>query len=424
MTQTVTGQLPASEGLGRPFAWLWASSAGANAGDGLVRTLLPLLVVAGHPEPGVVAGLLAVNMLPWLLFALPAGVIVDRLDKRQIMLVSNLFRTAALLGAAAAHFAFDAPLLAWFALAFALGVAETLYDTAAPAMLPAIVEDRHLERANGKLSVPQIILNEMAGPPAAGLLLGVSVGLTLFTGATLYLLAAVLLLGIARRAPVPALREESAQPPQRSVRQDIAAGLRFVAKHPALRLTLLTSALCGLVYSATFSLLVLLSTSHLGTGPTGYGLLLAAGSVGAIAGSRLTPFLTDRLGTLRVARWSLAASGAAYVALGLAPHPLVAAGALLANGVFLMGWNIPVLSLRQRLTPAAFRGRVISVARLAAWGSMPVGAALGGLLAGLTSVPAMFVIAGSVLTAGSLLLLAPLRDPEPSAPQTPGRTPA
>ncbi|MGM9336445.1 MFS transporter [Streptomyces murinus] len=410
--------------LGRPFHWLWASTAASNAGDGITRTLLPLLVVAHHPDPAAVAGLTTVNMLPWLLFALPAGVLADRVDRRRIVLGSNLVRGAALLGAALV-LATDRPLPLLYALAFLLGVAETLADTAAPAMLPRLVEARHLERANGRLSAAQIVLNEMVGPPVAGLLAGLTAAAALATGGTLYAVAALLLLGLAPLArATPDTGSGSAPEPasptgaRDGVLRDIRQGLRFVLGHRTLRRTLAASALYGLVFSATFSMLVLLSERTLRLSETGYGLLLAAGSVGAVAGSWLAPRAADRLPTVRLARWSLAGSGAAYVTLGLVRHPALAALALAANGVFMMGWNIPVLSLRQRLTPEDLQGRVMSVSRLCSWGSMPVGATLGGLLATTLTVPSVFVVCGGVLAVGALLLLAPLRD-EPPAPTAP-----
>jgi MFS family permease len=408
--------------LGRPFRWLWASTAASNAGDGITRTLLPLLVVAHHPDPAAVAGLTTVNMLPWLLFALPAGVLADRFDRCRIVLGSNVVRGAALLGAALV-LATDRALPLLYGLAFLLGIAETLADTAAPAMLPRLVEPRQLERANGRLSAAQIVLNEMVGPPVAGLLAGLTAAAALATGGTLYALAALLLLGLAplaRTGPEPVPPEPAPPEARDGVLRDIRQGLRFVLGHRTLRLTLAASALYGLVFSATFSMLVLLSERTLRLSQTGYGLLLAAGSVGAVAGSWLAPRAADRLPTVRLARWSLAGSGAAYVALGLVRHPALAALALAANGVLMMGWNIPVMSLRQRLTPEDLQGRVMSVSRLCSWGSMPVGATLGGLLAAALTVPAVFVVCGSVLALGALLLLAPLRDEPPAPPHEKG----
>ncbi|MFS4094238.1 MFS transporter [Streptomyces sp. AF1A] len=398
--------------LGRPFRWLWASTAASNAGDGITRTLLPLLVVTHHPDPAAVAGLTTVNMLPWLLFALPAGVLVDRTDRRRIVLGSNVVRGAALLGAAVV-LAGDRPLALLYALAFLLGIAETLADTAAPAMLPRLVDERQLERANGRLSAAQIVLNEMVGPPVAGLLAGLTAVAALAAGGALYAVAALLLLGLAPLAhPGRAVASDGRRG---GVLRDVRAGLGFVLGHRTLRLTLAASALYGVVFSATFSMLVLLSDRALGLNGTGYGLLLAAGSLGAVAGSWLAPRAADRLPVVRLARWSLVASGAAYAALGLQRQPVLAALVLAANGVFMTGWNIPVMSLRQRLTPEHLQGRVMSVSRLCSWGSMPVGATLGGLLAEALSVPAVFTVCGTVLAVGALLLLAPLRH-DPPAP--------
>ncbi|MFE9837679.1 MFS transporter [Streptomyces sp. NPDC005551] len=411
--------------LGRPFRWLLASAAASNAGDGITRTLLPLLVVAHHPDPAAVAGLTAVNMLPWLLFALPAGVLVDRADRRRIVLGSNAVRAAALAGAALV-LAQDRPLGLLYALAFVLGIAETLADTAAPAMLPRLVDERHLERANGRLSAAQIVLNETAGPPVAGLLAGLTAAAALAAGGALYALAALLLLGLAPLARTePAPKPDGARSAQArgggrgGVLRDIREGVGFVLRHPTLRLTLAASTLYGLVFSATFSMLVLLSDRTLGLSGTGYGLLLAAGSLGAVVGSWLAPRAADRLPTVRLAFWSLTASGAAYVLLGTARDPVLAGLALAANGVFMMGWNIPVMSLRQRLTPENLQGRVMSVSRLCAWGTMPLGALLGGLLAEILSVPAVFVVCGTVLAAGALLLLTLLRGSQATAGEPP-----
>ncbi|MFE9555039.1 MFS transporter [Streptomyces sp. NPDC006703] len=390
--------------LGRPFRWLWSSSVASNAGDGITRTLLPLLVVAGHPQPLVVAGLTAVNMLPWLLFALPAGVLVDRHDRRRLLVLSNVVRAAALLGAIAAFAAGGSvPLL--YGLAFVLGIAETLAETAAPAMLPAIVAPQQLERANGRLFAPQVILNEMAGPPLAGLLVGIGATLALATGGALYAIAAVLLTGLAKVVPAP---RETARAGS-SMWREIRAGVGFVLGRAALARTLAASALYGLVYSATFSMLVLLAYGSLRLHAVGYGLLLTVGSIGSVFGTWLAGRLAEKVPTIPLALASLVLSGTAYIAMGLAGNVVAVGAALLCNGVFMMSWNIPVLSLRQRFAPAELQGRVMSVSRLCSWGTMPLGAALGGLLARFSSVATVFVTFGAALIVGALVLLAPLR---------------
>ncbi|MGK4580721.1 MFS transporter [Kitasatospora sp. HPMI-4] len=400
--------MPRAPGLGRPFRWLWSSSVASNAGDGISRTLLPLLVVADHPQPLVVSGLTAVNMLPWLLFALPAGALADRHDRRRLLVISNVVRAAALL-AAVAVFAAGASIAVLYGLAFVLGIAETLAETAAPAMLPDLVPKEELEKANSRLFAPQIILNEMAGPPIAGLLAGLGAAAALATGGTLYAVAALLLTGlvVAARGVPQAVRPAASAPS--SIRRDIRAGVRYVVGHTVLLRTVATSALYGLVYSATFSMLVLLAYRTLGLDSTGYGLLLTVGSIGSLLGTWAVDRLSRRLPAVPMAIGSLMLSGAAYLTMGLAGNVVLVGAALLCNGFFMMSWNIPVLSLRQRLTPADLQGRVTSVARLCSWGTMPVGATLGGLLARSTSVTTVFMASGALLIVGAVVLLAPLR---------------
>ena len=359
---------------------------------------------------------MAVNMLPWLLFALPAGVLADRVAKRRLVIASNLLRAVALLCVIAANSG-SRSLAVLYLLAFLLGIAETLFDTAAPAMLPGLVDSHDLARANGRLFAVQTIFNEMLGPPLAGVLIGVAAGLALSGSGAFYLAGAVCMLAATRR-----FTEGADSPPREnraeSMWRGMADGIRFVASHATLRVTTLAGALYGLVYSAAFSMLVLLSRQTLRMSPIGYGLLTTAGAVGALAGSMLAARLAERVPALRHARWSLVASGAAYIMLGLSRNGVQAGIAIFLNGIFMMGWNVPVVTLRQRLTPAQFQGRVMSVARLCTWGTMPLGALAGGLLARATSVPEAFIVCGTVLITGSAVLFS-LRQQDPSSEPPP-----
>ncbi|WP_281180003.1 MFS transporter [Nocardia amamiensis] len=388
------------------FRWLWSSAGLSGLADGITRILLPLLVVAEHPQPMALAGLTVATMAPWLLFALPAGVLVDRYDRRLILLCSNGVRALALVAGMAVCTLTDAlPIL--YALGFTLGMAETLADTAAPAILPQIVPSEHLERANSRIYAQQVITG-MAAPPLAALLVGAGALPALGAGGSLYAAAAVLVLGLAA-APAARRAENIAG---RSMWRDIRTGTAFVLAHPALARTLAVSALYAIVFAATGSMLVLLSYQTLGLVETGYGLLLTIGSIGSIAGTWIAPRLTARLPLLTVAGATLVLSGLAYVVLGVSSSVAVAGIALFCNGIFVMSWNIPMLSLRQRLAPPELQGRVMSVSRLCSWGMMPIGAVFGGVLAEAASVGTVFVTAGVVLIVGSIALLAPLRSEE------------
>jgi MFS family permease len=388
------------------FRWLWSSAGLSGLGDGITRILLPLLVVAEHPQPIALAGLTVVTMAPWLLFALPSGVLVDRYDRRLILLCSNGIRALALVAAMVVFTLTDAlPIL--YALGFALGMAETLADTAAPAMLPEIVRREELERANSRLFAQQII-TDMAAPPLAGLLVGTGALLALGAGGSLYAGAAALVLGLGLAPPA----RRAGDVPDRSMWREIRTGTGFVFAHPALTRTLIVSALYAIVFAATGSMLVLRSYETLEVRETGYGLLLTVGSIGSIAGTWIAPRLTARLPVLTVAEGTLVLSGLTYVVVGVSSSVVIVGAAVFCNGIFVMSWNIPMLSLRQRLAPPELHGRVMSVSRLCSWGMMPIGAALGGVLAEATSVGAVFVTSGAVLIVGSVALLAPLRSEE------------
>lgn len=402
----MSADVVAPSALGRPFAWLWASTAASSAGDGLVRATLPLLVVAAAGRgASEVAAVSTAGYLPWLLVALPVGVLVDRVDRRRILVLGNLLRVVALV-AVALFVPSGLSLAGLVVLAAVLGTAEVLVDSAAPAVLPALVHPDQLERANARLFLPQVVLNDLLGPAVAGVLVAASALTAVLTSSLAYLVAA-LVLGLGALGGV-AVRP-AAPPAQESVLASLRAGLLFIRRDRVLVLVLAGSGLFALTYAAMFAMLVVVARDRLGLGPAGYGLLLSTAAVGALAGS----LLASRLSGTRLAVPSMLASlpvaGVAYVLIGLAGDALVAVLALGVAGVATMTWNIAVVSLRQRRTPSELQGRVGSVNRLLSWGLMPLGAALAGALAAATSASTVLLAAGSLLSAGSLALLGWLR---------------
>src|SRR5918993_529878 len=146
-------------GLGSAFWRLWTSSTLSNLADGLVKVALPLVALRYTDSPTLIAGLAVVLTLPWLLFALPAGALADRLDRRRIMLAANTARAAALAALAAALAAGAGSIWLLYAVAAVLGTVETLHDTAAQSILPQLVPRDRLSRANGRLFAAEIASN-------------------------------------------------------------------------------------------------------------------------------------------------------------------------------------------------------------------------------------------------------------------------
>ncbi|MGH8874945.1 MAG: MFS transporter [Acidimicrobiia bacterium] len=153
------------EGLGPDFAKLWGAAAVSNLGDGVRLAALPLLASALTRDPGLVAGLTVALRLPWLLLSLPAGAIIDRLDRRRLMARASLLQGAAMASLGAALWAGWAGLPMLYLVAFLLGTGEVVRDTASHTVVPSLVPMELLERANGRLYATQMVANELVGPP-------------------------------------------------------------------------------------------------------------------------------------------------------------------------------------------------------------------------------------------------------------------
>jgi MFS family permease len=384
--------------LGPPFWRLWSASALSNLADGLVKIALPLVAVTLTDSPGLVAGVTLAVTLPWLLFALPAGALADRVDRRIAMVTANVARAAAVAVLAVPlvlGLESSAAIWALYAVALLLGTAETVYDTAAQSILPQVVPRDRLPRANGRLLAAELTANEFVGPPLGGLLVAAGLAAAFLTPAALWAVSIGALLLLRGGFAVP--RQE-----RTTLRADVAEGLRYLWRHRLLRTLAAMTGLFNFATNATFAVFVLHavgpdSAMHL-TEVT-YGLLFATIAAGSLIGALLADPLIRRLGRAR----SLAAGTLGGVLTvgtpALTTIPLVIAAAFLIGGITLALWNVVAVSLRQRITPDRILGRINSSYRLVAWGTRPLGAAAGGLLAELLGLRAVFAIAAALILA-------------------------
>ncbi|MFR9780051.1 MFS transporter [Micromonospora sp. MS34] len=395
----MTATVPTAR-LGRDFHHLWTASAVSNLGDGVTMVAGPLLVASLTRDPAAVAAAALAPQLPWLLFSLVSGALVDRVDRRQLIVTVNVGRglvLGALAGAVLAGVA-TVPLIC---LAFFLtGVGETLADTAAGALLPAVVPKERLEQANSRLFATYVVGNQFAAKPLGAYLFVLAAALPFGFDAATFGLAA-LLLALLRRRPVPAATPDPAViGAERSLRADIAAGLRALWAVPVLRTLAVSIAVMNVAFCAAFAAFVLYARQRLGLAEVGYGVLLTASAFGGLAGSTLATRLRARFGTPTLLRVGLLIEVGLQVVLAATRQPWVAGAALAVWGVHTMVWGVLVVSLRQRLVPDRLRGRVNSVYSLADLGGAAVGTALGGVLARATgSIVAPFWLAAAVLAA-------------------------
>jgi MFS family permease len=385
--------------VNRSFRFLLSSTALSNLADGVLKVGAPLLAVTFTRSPTQVALVGAATTLPWLLFALPAGALADRLDRRRIMVLANALRATVLLGASA--LAVLGLMNLWVMLAAVLlaSVAEVLADTSAQSILPMTVEPALLTRANGRVMSAQTIGNEFAGSPLAGLLVTLLPAAVFGGPAFLYGAAGLLLLGMRGSYRTGGAR--------RPMAGDIREALRWLWSQRMLRTLALAAGTLNFAMAAywgVFVLWVVGEDSPMGLEPGHYGLMLTVFAAGAVAGSLVSERLTALAGEHRtlIGMWLISAL------LHLVPVFLPIAWLLyptaLVWGITGGAANVLVITTRQRLIPAELLGRVNSAYRLIGMGGMPVGAALGGVLGEFAGLPAVFLgaTALSLAAVGSL----------------------
>lgn len=337
----------------------------------------PLLAVALTRDPVLVSGLAFAQRLPWLLFPLFSGAIADRVDRRLLMAVVACVRAVliATLGLAVALDRANLPLL--YVIFFLLSTGETLFDTAASTLPPAMVPAEDLPRSNARLSGAVVIANNFIGPPLGGTLFAVTMALPFFVGAGGLGAAALLLLSLRGRFRP----ERAASQSLRSLPREIGEGVRWLWGQRLLRTMALTLALLNLVLVAQVSVMALFARERLGLGPAGFGVLLAAHATGAVLGSLLAARWIAWLGASRVLRLGLCIEALSPALIALSRGPWLAGVSFALFGFHALVWDAILISERQRLTPDALRGRVSGAYRMLISGAATPGALLGGLLA-------------------------------------------
>lgn len=386
--------------LGGPFWRLWASSTVSAAGDGLTFVAVPLLAARLTRDPAQVALVQTAQQSAWLLLGLVSGALADRWDRVRIMAVTDLVQAAlfAAFAVAVAEGAVGLPLLAGFA--FVTGVAGVMGMNAASAFLPAVVRRDRLETANSWLQVGMTVPSSLLGPPIGGVLFVIAVSLPFTVDAVSFLASGLIVLTLAgrvRRTP----RTGAPQP----MRAALAEGLRYLWSSHVLRTLCLLLAVFNAVSAAVLGVLVLFVQESLGLSERGYGVLLVVFAVGGVTGMATSSWLRRRLGTHGIVVSVLSVQGAALLATGLVPAVAVTAVAFALAGATGGLWNVATISLRQRIVPDALLGRVTSAYRLVGLGSMPVGSALGGLLARGLGLSAPFLVGGVALLLTTLAAL-------------------
>ena len=396
MTRDKIGKKPRIP-LGANYWKLWSSSVISNLGDGVAQIAYPWLASAVTRSPVLIALIAVVQRLPWLLFSLPAGVITDRVDRRKLMLSMNVFRMVITAVVALVVFGQSSTLpspdeiaggidlatnwivyMTLVVAALLFGMAEVLYDNAAQTILPAVVEPEALERANGNLWGAEMVMNSFIGPPLGSLLIGVAFALPFFFDASTFAVSAALLVLVAGTFTVDRSEEELAA--KVDWWGEIKEGVKWLWRHPLLRPMAIILGCLNALGSLTFATLVLFAQEVLGVTAFVFAILGAAGAIGGVLGSVLSPRISKTLGSGTSLYTTFIAAIATSVVIGLSSNWVVV---FINFGIFSFTavlWNVITVSLRQTIIPDHLLGRVNSVYRFFAWGMMPIGLAAGGLI--------------------------------------------
>jgi predicted MFS family arabinose efflux permease len=396
---------PSTARLDGRFALLWAAGTTSALGSGLATVAAPLLVAASTDDPLTVAATAAVTWLPWLLFALPGGVLVDRVDRRRLMIAIDAVRVVVVVALAVGIATGRSGVLLLYAALFVVSTGEVVFRSASQALLPAVVPRPLLERANGWTFAGTTVAQQLVAGPLGGFLFLVAASIPFWVNAGTYAASAVLtalVAGAYRAGPAPAgaAAWAAAEPaPRRTLRREVAEGFRFLVHHRLLRTMAVLIGLLNVTLTAAIAVLVLLAQERLGLGSVGYGLLFTAlalgGLTGALVGDRLIAWVSASW-TIRV---GLLVEALLHLVLATSREAVVVGVALFAFGVHSSLWGMVANSLRQRLTPAHLLGRVGSTTLFVAAGGNCVGALLGGVLAGRFGLPAPYWV-GFVVAVG------------------------
>ncbi|MDX3195086.1 MFS transporter [Streptomyces sp. MN03-5084-2B] len=375
--------------LGGGYWRLWTSAALSNLADGVLKFALPLLAIGYTRAPALIAGLTLAFTLPWLLFALPAGAIADRRNRRSLMLLANVARATLLAGLLAAVLLDAGSIWVLYVAALGTGLAETVYDTASQAIVPQLVGRDQLPRANSRLYAAETTALELAGPPAAGLLVATAAALSLATPVALWAAAIIVLLFVRGSFKVTNTDRRPV------LRAEIAEGLSFVWHTGILRTFTVMTGVFNFASSAILAVFVLYAVgpdSAMGLSESAYGRLLSLIAAGCLAGSFFAEPAERVLGTARAIGLAFFLGAASLGVPALTADPVIIGAAFFAGGVGLIVSNVTTVSLRQRITPERLLGRTNSSHRLVAYGTKPLGALAGGLLAGSFGLQPVFAV--------------------------------
>ena len=392
-----------SKKLGSSYWKLWTATAISNLGDGVSMVAYPWLASAVTRSPILIAAAGFASRLPWLIFTLHAGVLTDRFDRRKLIVAMDFMRglLTVFVGFVVFFNKDSFPALdelatitnletnwqIYFTLlitAFLFGLAEVLRDNSAQTLMPSVVDKENLEKANGRMWSAESLTNSFIGPPLGSLLIGIAIFIPFFFDAVSFFFAVALIASL-KGTFKPVADDKPRE--KINFKAEIKEGYAWLWAHPLLRpMAIILGSMNGLgtMVGATF---ILFAQEVLETSVFTFALLGTAGAVGGTVGGLLAPKISAKLGSGRSLAMTLAAAPIGSLIIALTTTWQVVWVVVVFETFFAVLWNTITVSLRQSIIPTHLLGRVNSVYRFFAWGSIPIGMFVGGgLVSALTLV--------------------------------------
>jgi len=382
----------------RPFSRLLASSVVSNLGDGLRVTALPLLAASLTRDPAAIAAVTAVVWLPWLVFGLVGGTVVDRVSRIGLLIGVQVARMLVIAALALLVWQDQASMAVIYVVAFCIGIGEVLADTAMQAVIPTLVAEPELERANGQLYATQAVANDFVGPPVGGVLYAGWAAVPFAANAAAWALSAILLSRLFVIQPRRIAR------PATSFVEDVVVGAKWLSRHEVLRVLLVWGAIVNASLVAFGSITVLFALEILGVSEAAFGFLAAAIGLGGITGTLVAGRLVRRFGRGRLIGAGAVAGGAGGMLAGLVGSPVLFAALMFVLTASAAVVSIVVSALRQSIVPNELLGRVHATFRVFSYGAIPLGALAGGWIAGAYGLRAPYLIGGVIVMAAGVVV--------------------
>jgi MFS family permease len=378
------------------FLKLWTAETISVFGSAITQLALPIIAATTLNVTPFEFGLLTtIEFLPFILFSLPAGVWVDRLRRRPILIAGDLGRAVAIASIPVAFALNGLTIWQLYVVGFVNGILTVFFDVAYQSYLPSVVERDQLVDGNSKLETTRSAA-QILGPGLAGILIGVlKAPFAMLLDALSYFVSAVFVFFIRRPEPPIEPHDEAAHGPRPSMRQEVAVGLRYVTGHRWLRNIAATTGTSNFFGNVVTAILILYLVDERGLGPEAIGFAFSVASVGFLIGALTTSRLTDRIGVGRMLVASAIGFSVSNLPIAFAPDawiwPALAVGGFV-GGFCSTAWNINQVSLRQAITPPRMQGKMNATMRFIVWGTIPLGSIIGGALGGIIGLHQTIII--------------------------------